>query len=209
EIDNDANLGALGELVWGAARGVENAIYIKISTSIGAGLIVNGRLFRGERGTAGEIGHMTVEPDGRACFCGNRGCLLTVVGAQALLEQVGHIHGPTLTVEQLVELAEQGDRPTTRVLEDAGRYVGVVIGMLCNVLNPARVVVGGTLAATGGPILDAVRVGARRHALPLTMEQVDIVQATLGVNAEVRGAIALAIRSAAPDRLFGPVATAR
>jgi predicted NBD/HSP70 family sugar kinase len=198
QIDNDANLGALGEYVWGAAQGVRNAVYIKMSTSVGAGLIINGEIAHGERGTAGEIGHMTVEENGRACFCGGRGCLVTVVEASALLDQVKHMHGADLTVDQMLELARTGDRACARVLEDAGRRIGVVIGTLCNVLNPAMVVLGGPIIAADGIVLEAARTAARRHALPFTLEQVEFVPAALGVSAEVHGAVALAIRAAAP-----------
>jgi len=197
QIDNDANLGALGESVWGAARGVHNAVYIKMSTSVGAGLIIDGQVAHGERGTAGEIGHMTVAEHGRPCFCGGRGCLMTVVAADVLLDELKHMHGP-LTVDRMLELARAGDRGCVRVLEDAGRHMGIVIGTLCNVLNPARVLLGGPLVGADGIVLEAARAAARRHALPFTLEQVEIVQAALGVSSEVRGAVALAIRAAAP-----------
>lgn len=198
QIDNDANLGALAESVWGSAHGVRNAVYIKMSTNIGAGLIIDGAVTHGERGTAGEIGHIRVEENGLACFCGSRGCLITVVAAEVLLDQVKHLHGPELTVDHMLDLARAGDRGCVRVLEDAGHHVGVAIGILCNVLNPAKIVLGGPLAATNTIVLEAARTEARRYALPFTLERVDIVQASLGVSAEVRGAVALAIRSAAP-----------
>src|SRR6185503_8034165 len=106
-VDNDANLGVLSEWTWGAAQGCANVAYLKVATGIGAGLIVDGRPFRGAGGTAGEIGHTIVNPGGPVCRCGNRGCLETLVGAPALLALLAPTYGE-MTVRELVAAAERG-----------------------------------------------------------------------------------------------------
>jgi predicted NBD/HSP70 family sugar kinase len=190
-VDNDANLGVLGEWTWGAATGTRNATYLKVATGIGAGLIVDGRLFRGAAGMAGEIGHLIIDPDGPLCRCGNRGCLETFVAGPALCELLRRSHGP-LTVRQLLQLAQEGDAGCQRVVADAGRVVGRAVADLCNYLNPDLVVVGGDLSAAGDLVLEPMREAVRRFAIPAAAEDVEIVAGTLGDRAELLGALALA-----------------
>jgi glucokinase-like ROK family protein len=201
-VDNDANLGALGEFTSGAARGRQNIAYIKISTGVGAGLVIGGRIYHGVGGTAGEIGHMTIDERGRVCRCGNRGCLETYASAPFLLELLRHCHGPGLTTQRLLELAAAGDTGCRRVLDDAGRHVGIAVANLCNLLNPDTVVVGGPLAAAGDLLLDPIRDTVRRHAIASAADQVTIVPSELGPRAEVLGALAMAVAATEPlDRL--------
>ena len=192
ELENDANVGALGEKVFGAARGVDDLIYVRLSAGIGAGLILGGRLYRGANGTAGEIGHVLVDDQGPLCRCGNRGCLETYAGAHALLELLGRAHG-ALDVQEMVELASAGDAACQRVVADAGRVVGVTMAALCNQFNPERVVVGGELAATGDLLLEPLRDAVRRYALPAAAEAVTIVAGELGDRAELLGALVLVV----------------
>ena len=192
EVDNDANLGALAEATHGAARGEDDVVYVKVSHGIGSGLVLGGRLHHGAAGLAGELGHVQVRPEGKVCRCGNRGCLETVAAAPALLELLRAAHGDDLTTAGMLQLAADGDLGARRVLTDAGRAVGRVIADLCNHLNPDTVVVGGSLAAAGAPLLDGIRESIDRHALPAAA-QVRVERATLGDRAEVLGALALVI----------------
>jgi predicted NBD/HSP70 family sugar kinase len=192
EVDNDANLGALAEASWGAARGCTEVVYIKISTGIGAGFILDGRPYRGATGTAGEIGHTSVDPAGRFCYCGNRGCLETVAAGPALIEVLRR-GNQELTLAEVVAMALAGESTSRRAVAEAGRHVGVAVANLCNLLNPERVVVGGQLAAAGDVLLDPLRDSIRRYAVQAAAESVDVVPAAFGDRAEVMGALALAL----------------
>jgi glucokinase-like ROK family protein len=195
-VDNDANLGALGEALFGAGRGAREIVYLKVSSGIGAGLIVGGRIHHGAGGTAGELGHVLVDEDGHVCRCGNRGCLETVAATTGLLEQLSRTHGNGLTIEDVVRLASGDDPGCRRVIADAGQHIGRAMAMLCNLLNPARVIVGGDLAAAGDLLLDPLRASLRRYAIPSAAEDAEVSTGVLGERAEVRGAIALAIGEA-------------
>ncbi|HEV3229603.1 MAG TPA: ROK family protein [Solirubrobacteraceae bacterium] len=192
-VDNDANLGALAEWTWGAARDYENVAYLKVSTGIGAGLIVAGRPFRGAGGTAGEIGHTIIDPEGPICRCGNRGCLETLVGASALLELLRPAVGP-VTLRQVLQRAREGDAACRRAIADAGTAIGVAVASLCNLINPERIVVGGDLGAAGELLLSPMRDALTRAAIPSAAADVDVVAGTLGDRAELLGAIALVLR---------------
>lgn len=143
-VDNDANLGALGELVWGSGRGVKDLAYIKVASGVGAGLVIDGHIYRGPGGTAGEIGHITLDESGPVCRCGNRGCLETFTAARYVLPLLRPSHGPDLTMERVVQLAREGDPGCRRVIGDVGRHIGSGVANLCNLLNPSRVVLGGS-----------------------------------------------------------------
>jgi predicted NBD/HSP70 family sugar kinase len=191
-VDNDANLGALAESVLGAGRGASEMAYLMLSSGIGAGLILGGRLYRGAGGTAGEIGHVPVDESGAMCRCGNRGCLETFVGAGALLELLRRSHGDDLTVPDLIALAREGNPGCQRVLADAGRTVGAVVAGLCNQLNPERIVVGGELAAAGEMLLEPLRQAMRRFAIPAAAD-IRVLAGELGERAELFGALALVL----------------
>ena len=192
-VDNDANLGALAEAAYGAGRGAEDFVYVMLSSGIGAGLILHGRLYRGSAGLAGELGHVLVDPDGPVCRCGNRGCLETAAAGPALVELLRRSHGDGLTVREMLRLALAGDHGCARVIADAGRAVGSAVAPLCNVLNPSLVVVGGELALAGELLLDGVRESVNRWALPAAAEVLEIVPGALGERAEVLGAVALVV----------------
>ncbi len=198
QVDNDANLGALAELQWGAAAGHRNAAYLKVSTGIGAGLIVDGRLFHGAGGMAGEIGHTIIQEHGPFCRCGKRGCLETLAGAAALVELLQATHGPELTTRQLLDAAAAGDSAARRVLADAGRYIGTAVATLCDLLNPELIVVGGELSGAGDVLLDPLREQVHRHAIPATSRHLEIVPGVLGPRAELLGALALVLAMGRP-----------
>jgi predicted NBD/HSP70 family sugar kinase len=194
-VDNDANLGALAELTHGAGRGATDLVYLKLSSGIGAGLILGGRLYRGAGGVAGELGHVLVEPEGAVCRCGNRGCLETAASTGALLDVLRRSHGE-LTVAEMLRLARDGDLGCRRVIADAGRRVGSAAAFVFNLLNPQRLVVGGDLAEAGDLLLDGVRSSLRLAALPAAAEHAAVVRGVLGERAQVLGAIALAVGNA-------------
>jgi predicted NBD/HSP70 family sugar kinase len=190
EVDNDANLGARAEAVYGAGRDYADFVYVKIASGIGAGLQLGGRLHAGATGFAGEVGHVQVTQGGAVCRCGSRGCLESVAAVPALLELLRPAHGPGLDVAGLVRLVDEGDPGARRVVEDAGRAVGRVLADLCNALDPAAIVVGGDLSAAGEPLLHGIRESVRRYALPGALQ---VVAGELGGRAEVLGALALVI----------------
>jgi predicted NBD/HSP70 family sugar kinase len=174
-LDNDANLAAYAESIYGF-EDAETLIGIKASTGIGAGVVVHGRIFRGARGAAGEIGHMVVNPGGRFCSCGGRGCLETLIGADALVEQartvLGHrrMESPQ-DLEELVQMAGRGNLVCERVLTEAAATLGFAIGNLCNLLNPNVVVLSGAFGRAEavkfmvGPCQAAIRQSAMRAAI--------------------------------------------
>jgi glucokinase-like ROK family protein len=195
-VENDANLGALGEALFGAGQGAQEIVYLKVSSGIGAGMIVGGRIHHGAGGTAGEIGHLLVDEDGHVCRCGNRGCLETVAATPGLLEQLSRTHGTDLGIEDVIGLARGGDPGCRRVIADAGQHIGRAVAMLCNLLNPARIIVGGDLSAADDLLLDPLRGALRRYAIPSAAEDAEVSTGVLGEQAEVRGAVALAIGEA-------------
>ncbi|MGH2986957.1 MAG: ROK family protein, partial [Solirubrobacterales bacterium] len=153
EVENDANLGALAELVWGAARGRSEVAYIKVSSGIGAGLISNARLQHGVGGTAGEIGHTLLSEGGPVCRCGNRGCLETLASSRAIADLLSTSRREEISTRRLLELCAGGDAAAQRLIGDAGRAIGVAVANLCNIINPECVIVGGDLSATGEVLL--------------------------------------------------------
>lgn len=195
-VDNDANLGALAELFWGAGRGASELVYLKVATGIGAGLVIRGRLFHGAGGTAGEIGHLTIDEHGPLCRCGNRGCLETFAAGDALVELLRSSLGHELTVEEIVEQAGQGDVACARAIADAGRHLGHAVGAICNLMNPERVVVGGSIGQAGDLLLGEMREAVRRRAVLSAAQDVEIVAGVLGERAEVLGATALVLGDA-------------
>ncbi len=194
-VDNDANLGALAEAAFGAGRDAGDLVYLKVSSGIGAGLILNGRLYRGSAGLAGELGHVLVDPDGIVCRCGNRGCLETVAATGALVDL------RPLPRRRHHDRRHARGRPRRRrrlrrVIHDAGRALGTVAATLLNVLNPEMLIVGGHLAAAGDLLLDGMRESVARAALPETSRAAELVAGVLGERAHVLGALALVVSEA-------------
>ncbi|GMA22572.1 transcriptional regulator [Luteimicrobium album] len=192
-VDNSSNLAALAELRLGAARGRSDVVVLELSDGIGAGIVTGGRVLAGQHGTAGELGHVVVDPHGPVCRCGNRGCLEAVAGIDAVLDVVNSGRSRAVNFTDLVVAALTGDDESIRAIADAGRAVGRAVAGLANVLDPQRVVVGGEFARAGellvGPIRHAFEAGLLRDvgALP------ELVQTELGGRAPVLGALALAI----------------
>ncbi|QGN58707.1 ROK family transcriptional regulator [Nostocoides sp. HKS02] len=191
-VDNTANFAALGELRCGALQGVQHGVYLKLSHGVGAGLILNGELFRGAAGTAGEIGHLTIDENGPVCRCGNRGCLETYIGARGLLDALAASHGP-LSLRDVIYRALDGDAGCRRVLEDAGRHLGVAVAGLVNLVNPEVIVLGGQLARVGSIITRPMRASLERCAIPSAAASVVVRTGELDTDADVVGALAAAV----------------
>lgn len=197
-LDNTANLAAVGELRCGALQGVQHGVYLKASYGIGAGIIVHGELFRGSAGTAGEIGHVTIDENGPVCRCGNRGCLDTFVGSHAVLAALARSHG-ALTLRDVIARALDGDPGCRRVLEDSGRHLGVAVAGLVNLINPEVVVLGGQLAKVGDVVMKPMREAIERCAIPSAAATVEVRRAVLDEDADIIGALGVAeqVRSVA------------
>jgi predicted NBD/HSP70 family sugar kinase len=189
-LGNDASFGALGEMTYGAARDFTDFIYVKASNGIGAALVLNGRLYRGSHGMAGEIGHTQIDPTGAWCRCGNRGCIEATVSIDVVRRQLEPLGLDPLNPEDM-------EHPVaTKVLAQSGRTVGVVIANLCNTLNPEAVILGGDLASTGAHFTEGVRDSVRHLAQPGPAVDTAVITTSLQGRAELLGAVACA--AAAP-----------
>jgi predicted NBD/HSP70 family sugar kinase len=190
-LNNTAHLAALAEVVWGAAADVRNMIYVKMSHGVGAGLLINGEIYRGSIGAAGELGHVSIDDNGPACACGNRGCLELYVGGTALLELLHPVWGGQASLGDLISAATEGHRVARRLVSDAGTMTGRVLASVCNLLDPDLIVVGGDLAEAGALLLDPLRVSLARHAVGIVGSHVKVVRAALGHRTGALGGIAL------------------
>jgi predicted NBD/HSP70 family sugar kinase len=189
-VENDAVLGAFGELRRGAGRQFQDFLYVKASHGIGAGLVLGGEPYRGSLGFAGEIGHTPLPGHTDLCRCGNRGCLEAVVSVASIGAQFAHTHPQT--APGLLRFDRGGDPVTQRILDDAGRLLGEVLAVLCNLLNPAALIIGGELGSCDGPLLDGVKATVQRNAQPAIAGSLKILPARLGVDAELVGAATVA-----------------
>ena len=206
-VENDANLGALAEYVWGSGKGHSDVIYIKLSSGVGAGLLLGGRLHEGAGGTAGEIGHTPAQQGTAICRCGSRGCLETVASARAIAEQLGASRGEPVSTQELLALTADGDPAAARLIAEAGREIGVALAGLCNLINPDCVIVGGDLSAAGELITEPVIESIRRYAIASAADQVTVVAGVLGDRAELLGALALVLH--AGDGVLAPTGSAQ
>ncbi len=199
-FDNDANLGGLAEVSVGSGQGFNNVIYLKASSGIGAGLILDGRIYRGATGIAGEIGHVHVRSDGPVCRCGSRGCLETVANTSAILALLRSTYRQDLALGDVFDLVQSGDLGVCRVIGDAGLAIGRTLADLCNVLNPEAIIVGGELSAAGDVLLDGIRDAIQRYSQADAARAVQVVRGVLGDRAELLGALALVNSDADPVR---------
>ena len=208
-VDNDVNVGTLGEYAFGAGQGVKNLVGIFVGTGIGGGIILDGKLFHGVNKTAGEVGHMIVEAKGPRCGCGNFGCLEAVASRTAITRdlqkailkkgkksKLTELNGGNLDLirsKAIARAVKHGDKLTIKVVQRAAKYLGISVASIVHFLNPEMVVLGGgVVEAMGDSLLDPIRHAAAEYALPTTMDGVQIVAATLGDNAGVIGASVLA-----------------
>ena len=191
-LENDANLAALGEYIWGAGRGQATTITVKFHSGIGAGVIVNGELVSGTHGGAGEIGHITVDSRGPLCRCGKRGCLETFASVPAILDAMAAKH-PDLAVAELIEMLRRDDPGARRVVGDAATLVGQVVGSASVLIAPDRVVVVGAMARAGDAVVGPLSEAVQRQALP-GVPAPDVIRGSLGDRHTALGATALVLR---------------
>lgn len=199
---NDSDLGGLAEHVRGAAADVEDVVYLNGGVGVGGGLLVGGVPLRGVGGYAGEVGHLPVNPLGRRCRCGARGCWETEVGEDSLLEAAGRLPGGgPLAVAEVVHAAEGGEERADRALTEVARWLGTGLGAIVNVLNPSTVVLGGTLARVHAARQNVVAASLARSSLAAPREQVRIRPAALGEDSPLIGAAELAFAPLLDDPL--------
>jgi predicted NBD/HSP70 family sugar kinase len=191
--ENDANLGVLSESIWGAGRGCADLVYLKLGTGVGAGLMIDGKLHRGSAGTAGEVGHVTVDARGAVCRCGNRGCLELAAGGRALLAHARIAHPALHDLAELIELAEQGDAGCRRLITDAGTQLGYALGSLVNLINPQRIVLGGALSAAEPLLRDPLLRGLAETAMAVSVDAVEVVRGEFADRATALGGVAMAL----------------
>ena len=210
-VNNDAELGALGEWAYGAGRGARDLAYIKVGTGIGAGLLIDGRIYHGSTGSAGEIGHLTMENNGPLCSCGNRGCLEAFSGGHAIAKQaietiqkgkrtqLGNTLQEKITAKDVAAAAQRGDLVAQQIMVEAGEHLGVAIAGLVNIFNPDMIVVGGGVAQIGDLFLEPVRREVTRRSLPAAVNNVRITTAVLGRRSSSLGAVVQALNLAVHD----------
>ena len=206
-IDNDANAAAYGELHVGAARGRKEVFFVTLGTGIGAGLIINGRIYRGASGFAGEFGHMTIDPEGIECACGNIGCLETIASGPNIvrrtrerlyrdrtssLSRLAIPRDREFTAEDIAHAAREGDEMAQVMMERTGMFMGIALAAVINLLNVEMVVMGGGVMEAGDLILKPTIKETRRRAFPPSFNSCEIVIAKLGPTAGMIGAALMA-----------------
>lgn len=201
-IENDANLGTLGEASYGAGRGRDSLIYLKLGHNVGAGLVIGGRLHRGASGFAGELAHVQMRPDGDVCVCGGRGCLAAIVGS-SLLDFAQRSAAERLALPQVLALVAEREPAVRRVFADLGRLVGEPLAGFCTMLDPAAVVIDGSLGVAGQYVLAGIRESIDRHTAPVVADSIQVIPGELGDRAELLGGAALA-RQLRLDAVRGP-----
>ena len=206
---NDANAAALGEHKFGAGQGVDNLIVLTVGTGIGGGIIVGGKLYSGASGSAGEIGHMTIDVNGPGCDCGNAGCWEALVSGGAVAKEAirrirqgenssltGVVGGKieNITAEEVSIEAQDGDSLASEVILQAATYLGIGLASIVNIFNPEMIIIGGGMAKIGDLLLNPAKQVVRERAFQLPAQAVRIVTAQLGDDAGMLGAAAFAFQ---------------
>ena len=204
-IINDASAAALGEHRFGAGKGVDNLIYLTVSTGIGGGIIIAGELYLGTDGCAGELGHMTIESQGPKCNCGNSGCLEVLASGTAMAKEAKRRLGQgevssiltlvdgmpgDITAKTVAMAAKQGDALACDVVARTANYLGIGLANLINIFNPDVIVIGGGVSKIGEMLLKPAREVAKKKAFQMPAQTVRILRARLGDNAGIIGAAA-------------------
>ncbi|MCX7682206.1 MAG: ROK family protein [Anaerolineae bacterium] len=216
-VENEANAAALGEYYFGNARGVQHLIYLSAGFGLGGGITIKGKLFRGSNGYAGEVGHMTVDPDGELCGCGKRGCWETLVGPRAIVRRVKvalesgrqslipsliENELSRINVEVVVQAASAGDLVARAALEEVGIYLGIGISNLVNAFNPEMVVLGGALSLASPFLLPVIEETVQKHTLPQPRRALTITTSAHGMDACMMGAVALVLDEILREPMF-------
>jgi len=203
-LENDANVAALGEQWRGAGQGSANMVMVTIGTGIGGGIVLDGRLYTGANGAAGELGHAVIEPGGPQCSCGRRGCLETLTSATAMVRMAREAMDrgvktelskeENLEARDIIMAARAGDRLALEIVEKAAYYLGIGLGNIINILNPDTIVIGGGVSRAGELLFEPLCRAARENCLESAGSIVRIVPAQLGNDAGFVGAAKLVLQ---------------
>lgn len=206
KLDNDANIIALGEAKYGAAKGSKSSVTVALGTGIGGGIYINGKLVSGAKGAGGEVGHMKIVKDGKLCGCGQRGCFEAYVSATGLIREAVSrltvnkqnllykmIDGDLMKLEakDIFDAAREGDVFSLDLVDYEAEYLALGIANILNIINPEVVVLGGGVALAGDILLNLMKEKMVKYALPVTLEELKIVQGVLGNEAGIKGAVGL------------------
>lgn len=202
-LDNDANVAAIGEFLFGAGQGTKNMIYVTVSTGIGGGAIINGNIYRGHTFNALEIGHMTIEPNGPKCNCGNYGCAEAVASGTAIARQGkeaakrGEITSlsqyENITAYEVFREAEKGDKTSLDIINKSLNYLGICISNIITSFDPEMIIIGGGVTRAGEIVYNKIKDVVNKRCFKTMAESCKIVAPALGTDAGVMGAIALAL----------------
>lgn len=198
-LEHDANAAALGDFHFGAGLEVEDMVFIVVGTGVGAAIITDHELYRGRHGSAGEIGHVTLDRDGERCSCGNRGCVETFISGPRLARRYAHLRGQgtQVTGEAVAQLAGDGDPVAGQVMDDAGAALGVAVATMAMIIDVDLYVIGGSVAKAGDLLLEPARSAVPHHSFASVGSRVQIVQTALGDDGPVLGCAWLARQIAA------------
>lgn len=206
KLDNDANIIALGEAKYGAAKGSKSSVTVALGTGIGGGIYIDGKLVSGAKGAGGEVGHMKIVKDGKLCGCGQRGCFEAYVSATGLIREAVSrltvnkqnllykmIDGDLMKLEakDIFDAAREGDAFSLDLVDYEAEYLALGIANILNIINPEVVVLGGGVALAGDILLNPMREKMVKYTLPVTLEELQIVQGVLGNEAGIKGAVGL------------------
>ena len=212
-VDNDANVGALGEFTFGAGTGSRNLVYYNIGTGIGGGIIIDGEIYRGSDGNAGELGHCPILPEGPRCDCGNLGCLESLCSGKSIGNRAAAAvrkhprRGRAIlgcgdgeaSARAVFDAARTGDRLALEIVAETCRYLGMSVATAMNVFAPDAIVIGGSVSKAGQVLLGPLRQKASRFVMPVHRPYLKIKRARLGGNSQLLGAVALAKSNATTD----------
>ncbi|WP_243299538.1 ROK family protein [Bacillus litorisediminis] len=202
KIENDARAMALGESWFGGHGDVESMVAVNIGRGVGAGIVLNGKLFHGAEGIAGELGHMIIDINGKTCECGNKGCLQTLVSGEAIAERAATEikECQRLTGEEIFRLAQEGNESCIHLLQRTGEIIGIGLTNLIHLVNPRKIVLGGGVMGSEKFILPEVLHTIQQRALTNEAKQTEIVVTRLGQDATLLGAVSLLL-----IELFDPI----
>jgi glucokinase len=202
-LDNDANVAAIGEYMLGSGKGTTNMVYITVSTGIGGGAILDGRVYRGSTSNALEVGHMTIVPDGPRCNCGNNGCIEALASGTAIARQAREAIAAGLetslsgldvvTSYEVYKEAQGGDKVSKDILDKSFNYLGIAVASIITSFDPEMFVIGGGVSQMGDVLFDKVQQVVNKRCFKSMSENCKIVPAGLGTDAGVMGAVALAL----------------
>jgi predicted NBD/HSP70 family sugar kinase len=197
--DNESNCAAIAEMTWGAAMGVEDFVLFKIDVGVGGAIVSHGRVLAGIAGAGGEFGHMTIDPSGDLCRCGNRGCLELTASLNPALEIAARLLGRAVTIEDLIAMAKAGDVGCIRLIADTAEIAGRGLGMIGAILNPGLIILGGRGALAGPLLIDPLTASYERHTLIKRQDvpesqRVRFVVGRFTQNDSLMGAVALVLR---------------